>query len=337
MSGLGLVSYSSDSDSDSDSENLQGNVTEDSAALSRHTSTDDGKRRKRARIDTQQAKVESAPLQTRIALPKVSDLLKNEQRSSCKASARPPEAPGRAFSGVTGHWPTFVSAPLEHRPDGFEELVDRLQSLLGAALPDSAALAALPSLHVSLSRTAVLLQHQVAPFQRAASAALSSACVAPFEIVLQGPPRVYLNGAGTQAFLGLRAVPQSCEKLGIISAAADVALGEFGQAPYFEDREFHLSVLTWSAPLGAAQRVDPAAAAAAASASNSATITEARDAVQAAIAAPPAVPSPEYLTTLPLEALADAVAEADPDSLHWRLERVVVTSGNTRLAIPLCT
>ncbi|XP_054287241.1 U6 snRNA phosphodiesterase 1 [Macrosteles quadrilineatus] len=141
----------------------------------------------------------------------------------------------RSFPHERGNWSTYVFVPYDPG-EGFEELVDGL-TLVGQQA--GIELKTIQETHISLTRTVVLLHHWIESFVSSVRLAISH--FPRFTLIL-GPPAVYCNEERTRTFLGLK-VESGSKHLCDMAHALDGCLAEFRLPPFYEDPQFHMSVL----------------------------------------------------------------------------------------------
>ncbi|KAH8294703.1 hypothetical protein KR018_001873 [Drosophila ironensis] len=142
----------------------------------------------------------------------------------------------RSFKHERGNWATYVYVPAK----GCAEPLEEFQASAIAKLSPEVELRANDDLHLSLSRTVVLLHHQIDAFAQSVQTALRN-CNG-FLAGLQGL-QVYTNDERTRTFIAAKLDSAFTEKATRLLQAIDLVMVDYRLPRFYEPPSFHISLL----------------------------------------------------------------------------------------------
>eukprot|EP00051_Salpingoeca_urceolata_P020322 m.303770 g.303770 ORF g.303770 m.303770 type:complete len:297 (+) comp19595_c1_seq2:38-928(+) len=171
----------------------------------------------------------------------------------------------RRFPHVEGNWATliYLRPSDRHQLGRLRECAKELCSVLRdhPATAETGLLeraCVVKDLHVSLSRTLVLRLHEVDPVVEALHQVAATSSSLTLDLGGRGMC-VHVNESLTTAFLGVKVGGQTA-LLDALVSRVDQVLAVFGQPSFYQDRSFHLSLVSWPlvAPKTAQSQAPPA-------------------------------------------------------------------------------
>ncbi|RZF43731.1 hypothetical protein LSTR_LSTR009154 [Laodelphax striatellus] len=139
----------------------------------------------------------------------------------------------RSFPHVRGNWSTLVYIAYEQN-DVLDEFVTGLRLVVGNEIE----LKRIDNLHISLSKTVVLLHHWIDAFVESLQQQFR---VYPRFTLQFGALEVFCNETETRTFIGMNVLAGNEELLNLVKMV-DSCLDEFKLDKFYEEPKFHLSI-----------------------------------------------------------------------------------------------
>ncbi|XP_030036101.1 U6 snRNA phosphodiesterase isoform X3 [Manduca sexta] len=142
----------------------------------------------------------------------------------------------RSFPHVRGNWPSYVYVNYPQN-DILINLINKLKSI---ASSQGSFWVICEDLHISLSKTVILLYHWISSFNTSIQKSLST--IESFELGFSGV-KVLCNEDSTRTFIVLEVDCFSQKQLHLITKEIDKVLSEFNLPLFYDKPSFHMSVL----------------------------------------------------------------------------------------------